>query len=142
MAKRIPNITIDTRNSDEKLLKKLEPAFLSLDAKIKILGTGANSFEHCFSLEEAIEETDIWLFLSASISRDFGLVVKKGIVPVVMTGIYKKAENYDPVNERGNVFTFTQPDPWQIYGALLRSVENYAFPYDWQNLKSNAKTLV
>lgn len=139
---RIPRLTIDVRGADSTLLKNIEGALESLDAKVKIIGEGFPELPHVFSLEEALEETDIWVYLSNSLPKDFSQAVKAGIVPVMLEGLHKKAANYDPVNENGNAFLFSKPNAWFVYGSVVRAVENFNFTHDWGNLKSHGKSLI
>ncbi len=58
---------------------------------------------------------------------------QKGIVPVA----YEKSPllyNYEPREETGNSFTFRALNPWDIFAALVRAIETYHFPYDWQHI--------
>ncbi|MBU1953651.1 hypothetical protein KKH03_01615 [Patescibacteria group bacterium] len=43
-------------------------------------------------------------------------------------------ENYKPVEETGNGFTFEKYGPWEIFRALIRAHETYVFTYDWQHI--------
>lgn len=138
---RIPHLIIDVRNADPALLKRMESALETLDARIKIIGDGFPELPHVFSLEEAMEEADIWVYLSNTLPKDFGQALKSGIVPVMLEGMRKGAANYDPVNEKGNAFLFPKLSAWHIYGSTVRAIENFGFTHDWSNLKSHGKAL-
>jgi len=43
-------------------------------------------------------------------------------------------ENYNPNKETGNSFTFKHKDAWGIFATLIRALETFKFPYDWQNI--------
>ncbi len=139
---RIPRIVMDVRNADPRLLSEMESALDSLDAKIRVIGSGFKELPHVFSLEEALEEADVWVYLSKSLPRDFQETAKAGIVPVMLDGLHKKAANYDPINERGNAFLFPKLESWYVYGSVIRAIENFGFTHDWSNLKSHGKALV
>ncbi|MEK9166906.1 MAG: hypothetical protein AAB836_01245 [Patescibacteria group bacterium] len=139
---RIPRILLDLRNADPKLLSEMEGALDTLDAKIRVMGTGFSQLPHVFSLEEALEEADIWVYLSKNLPGDFQHTMKAGIIPVMLEGLHKKAANYDPVNERGNAFLFPKLESWYIYGSMVRAIENFNFSHDWSNLKSHGKALI
>lgn len=55
---------------------------------------------------------------------------------VVVIGLDKSPllENYHPNEETGNAFTFERMNPWNIFRALVRAHETYAFPYDWKHI--------
>ncbi len=57
----------------------------------------------------------------------------KGVVPV---GHAKSPflQNYQPNEETGNSFTYTEKGPWGVFAALVRACETYRFPYDWQHI--------
>ena len=60
-------------------------------------------------------------------------IMKKG---VVIIGNKKSPflQNYHPNNETGNSFTFAANNPWDIFMALVRALETFKFPYDWDNI--------
>lgn len=47
--------------------------------------------------------------------------------------------DYNPLKEKGNGFYFKQENKWEIFAALIRAIETYQFPYDWQNLIQGMK---
>lgn len=139
---RIPRIILDVRGVDPELIESIKPGLEHLDARIRLYGEGNTDLPHAYSMEEAIEEADIWVFFNTKLPKDFKTIVGTGIVPVLMEGSHKSAENYSPTEEKGNAFIFHKLNPWNIYGSLVRAIENFAFVYDWRNLKAQAKTLV
>ncbi|MCC6643893.1 hypothetical protein IT411_04030 [Candidatus Peregrinibacteria bacterium] len=62
-----------------------------------------------------------------------GLLMKYGIV-VIGDEASPMLENYHPNTERGNSFTYANKDLWSIFAALVRALETYKFPYDWQHI--------
>lgn len=139
---RIPKVILDIRGADPKLLEDLLPGLESLDARIQVLGPGLKSLPHVFSLEQALEEAHVWVVLGGSLTKDFSMVVERGIVPVMKEGLHKDAENYNPVEEQGNAFLFHEYSAWQVYGAVVRAVENFAFSYDWETLRNQGRCLM
>lgn len=140
---RIPHVILDARNADASLLKELSEGLESLDARFRILGPEVKglSLAHAFSVEEALEESHIWVVLGDKMPAEFNMVVERGIVPVALRGMNKKLENYNPVAEAGNAFLFPKHSTWSIYGTLVRALENFNFTYDWKNLQSEVKSL-
>lgn len=60
-------------------------------------------------------------------------IMKKGVVVI---GHEKSPllENYHPNEETGNSFTFKSNNAWDIFMALVRALETYKFPYDWDHI--------
>lgn len=139
---RIPHVILDIRGVDPKLVESLQPGLENLDARVRILGAGLKSLPHVFSLEEALEEAHIWVVLTDKLPKEFSMIADRGIVPVMQAGLHPDAENYNPVEEKGNAFLFSEPTTWQVYTALVRSIENFAFSYDWENLRDQGRCLM
>ena len=141
MKLRIPKVILDIRGADPALLTELEDGLETLDARIQVLGDGAEHLPHVFSLEEAIEEADMWVVFADQLPSNFQDIVMANVVPIMLEGLHPNAENYNASKESGNAFLFPVLDKWYIYGSLVRAVENFGFTYDWKNLKSNGKEL-
>jgi len=138
---RIPHVILDVRGADPKLVESLLPGIEELDARFRVIGVGAKAFPHVFSAEEAMEEAHIWIILGSHLPSEFSMIADRGIVPVMLNGLHKEAQNYNPVAEEGNAFLFQKATPWHIYGAMVRALENFAFSYDWENLRDQGRTL-
>lgn len=78
---------------------------------------------------EAIEAADI----AISLDQDISKVWKKGCVPISQLD-GEKTVNYNPLREKGNGFYFKNATKWEIFAAVVRALETYQFPYDWENL--------
>ncbi len=139
---RIPHVLLDVRGADKKLLETLKPALENLSARVKILGPGLETVPHVFSMEEALEEAHLWVALGSALPKEFPMIVERGIVPVMKEGLHPEAENYSAVQEKGNSFLFSEISSWQVYAALVRATENFAFSYDWENLRSQGRCLI
>ncbi len=46
-------------------------------------------------------------------------------------------QNYKPNEETGNAFLFLHKDVWGIFASVIRALETYKFPYDWQHIVKN-----
>jgi hypothetical protein len=46
-------------------------------------------------------------------------------------------ENYRPNEESGNAFLFDQKDLWSVFAAIVRALETFRFPFDWQHIIRN-----
>lgn len=139
---RIPHVILDVRTADPALVEALLPGLDDLPARFRILGDSGKSLPHVFSLEEAMEEGHIWVVLGEKIPAQFSMIIDRGIVPVMMEGLHKDAENYNPVEEQGNSFLFQKLSAWNVHTALVRALENFAFAYDWENLRNQGKALM
>lgn len=78
---------------------------------------------------------------SAICAADFSIVLngdatelmKNGCVPISkLDG--NATIDYDPLREKGNGFYFKDATKWEIFAAVVRALETYKFPYDWENL--------
>ena len=79
--------------------------------------------------DHALSAADFAVILDGEVSE----IVKNGCVPIT----YEKegeTKNYNPVQEEGNGFFFKNPTKWEIFAAIVRALETYQFPYDWENL--------
>jgi len=65
--------------------------------------------------------------------------LSQGVVPI----IYEKnclssfLQEFNPIKGEGNCFLYESQSKWSIYGALVKYLENYKFPYDNKNLVKN-----
>lgn len=139
---RIPHVVLDARGASPQLLDGLAPGLEQLEARVRILGEGADNIAHVFSLEEAMEEAHIWVILSDKVPKEFNMLVERGIVPVMLRGTHPNAENYQPSQEKGNSFLFPKLSEWYVYGSIVRALENFHFSYDWENLRNHGKSLL
>lgn len=138
---RIPRVIMDIRDADPLLLEKMEDGLDALNARIRVIGQGATELSHVFSLEEALENADIWVVFADHSPKDLKIITEQGIVPVMAYGLSEKINNYDAVAENGNAFLFSKHDTWHIYGSVVRALENFLFPYDWNNIKTSLRNL-
>lgn len=78
---------------------------------------------------------------AAEKAADFAVVMhtetaslrKSGCVPIAkLDG--DSTIDYNPLKEKGNGFYFKNPTKWEIFAAIVRALETYQFPYDWENL--------
>ncbi|MBP9718468.1 hypothetical protein KBD59_04195 [Candidatus Gracilibacteria bacterium] len=42
--------------------------------------------------------------------------------------------DYNPLAEKGNGFYFKRDNKWEVFAAIVRALETYKFPYDWDNV--------
>lgn len=139
---RIPHVILDVRGADPRLLEELAGGLEEMDARFRILGPGLKNFPQAFSMEEALEEAHMWVVLGSKLPKEFSMIVDRGIVPILLTGLHPDAENYSAVEETGNCFLFQKLSAWHVYGTLVRALENFTFSYDWENLRDQGRCLI
>jgi len=61
------------------------------------------------------------------------LLMNYGVVIVAEDGSVQ-LENYKPNEETGNAFLFNRRDLWSVFAAVVRALETFKFPYDWQHI--------
>jgi starch synthase len=140
------------------VLRTMLPGLLTQPVELLILGKGSKEYGTLFtalqkehghriailpageaSLHAMIASSDMALFLSdVSKTPETEICLQYGVVPVAPEG--EILENYDPVQERGNAFTFAEfetPEQtaWSAFAALSRALETYKFPYDWRTIQ-------
>ena len=59
-----------------------------------------------------------------------------GVIPIIPSQDF--IEDYNPVQEKGNAFTYTKGSPWSFFASFIRAFENFRFPYDWRNIMVSA----
>ncbi|MFT7184307.1 MAG: hypothetical protein ACI9QC_000646 [Oceanicoccus sp.] len=140
---RVPHVTLDARNADPEMVSKLTEGLDALDARFRLLGPKIKGVDlaYAFSVEEALEESHMWVVLGGAMPSEFNMIVERGIVPIALRGMNKDLENYNAVSESGNAFLFPKSSTWSIYGTMVRALENFNFIYDWKNLESEVKSL-
>ena len=71
--------------------------------------------------------------LAVVMNGDIASVLKNGCVPISkLDGA--TTTDYNPLQEKGNGFYFKNPTKWEMFAAIVRALETYQFPYDWENL--------
>lgn len=65
--------------------------------------------------------------------------LSKGVIPIVSHDFPMEIlQNYNPNLENGNCFMYYKLSPWSIFASLIRTYENYRFPYDWKQICKSA----
>jgi len=135
-----------------ELLKQMLPGLLSLPVEILVLGKGESMYGELFTqlaqerghriaILPATEDGarkmyaagDIALFLTDPTgSEELEACLQYGVVPVAQEG--RGLEDYNPVQESGDSFLFTEASPWMCFAALVRALETFKFPFDWRTI--------
>ena len=62
--------------------------------------------------------------------------MRYGVVPIAIESEF--TENYDAIKESGNSFIYKKESPWSLFATIIKSMENFKFPYDWKNIQTSA----
>lgn len=138
------------------LLEDVMPGLLTLPIQIAIVGKGSSVYGTYFttlakdkphkvgiitnddaSLASLYLASDMALFCApAADMPELASCLEHGVVPLAPAA--DGLINYDPNQEAGNSFTYDQLSHWHVFGAAVRAVETYRFPYDWKTIQKNA----
>ena len=154
-----PVICIPTGITDAlggALLEQVLPGLMQLPISIVIRGRGSKKYGELFTklssgaahrisiipddethVRKMLAGSDISLFF-ADHDDDEMLenCLRYGTVPVSLQKDI--LDNYNPVQESGNAFVYESESPWLCYGALVRALETFKFPYDWRTIQRHA----
>lgn len=161
-ARDVPVIGMITRLADQKGLDILEDAvdhILRLDVQFVLLGTGEQHYHNLFQrvAEDYADQAGISLTFNAPLARKIYagsdmflmpsrfepcglgqmLAMRYGSVPVARAtgGLADTVFDFDPRTGAGNGFVFRDYDPWALYAAVVRAVENYKHRAAWRSLQ-------
>ena len=70
---------------------------------------------------------------AVTLKGDLAGMWQAGCVPIARLDGNETVE-YRPLKEEGNGFYFKNPTKWEVFAAIVRALETYQFPYDWENL--------
>lgn len=156
-----PLIGMVSRITEQKgfdLVMTVIPHLIKLDLQLFIFGGGDKTYERRLRalhrkyprkvgihLEfNRVDATKVYagsdLFLMPSRFEPCGITqlesMRYGSIPVVrhIGGLVDTITNYNPRTKNGNGFVFTHYDPFDLYGAIVRSLEIYHHPQEWRQL--------
>lgn len=138
-----------------ELLEKVLPGILSLDVELLILGKGSSHYGDLFTKlaknyphkiaiipneEVAIRKmyaaADMALFLEDPAEvQEVSTLLSYGVIPIAPS--CSTLKDYNPIQEAGNAFLFAEKTCWHCFGALVRAIETYRFPFDWRTIQKH-----
>lgn len=141
-----------------KLLEEVLPGLLELPIEILILGKGSASYGQMLTqlakeqkhrvaiipndakmVAKMFAASDMALFLCPSAgTQEVTQALNYGTIPVTPAGA--GLQDYNPNQESGNAFTYQKENAWHCYGALVRALETFKFPYDWKTIQKECMT--
>lgn len=137
---RTPVALIDlSKLADEKSLKDLVEGLCAIHVVSFVVlpdGLGKNLPENNYiHYVKPEEKNNIYEAADFVVTENGGMksAWKNGCVPVAQLD-GTETLNYNPLCEKGNGFYFKEPTKWEIFAAIVRALETYQFPYDWENL--------
>ncbi|RME46661.1 MAG: glycogen synthase GlgA [Chloroflexi bacterium] len=158
----VPVIGMISRLADQKGFDLLEATInhiLKLDVQFVLLGTGEQHYHNLLRrvAEEHPHQTSINLTFNPPLARKIyagsdmflmpsrfepcGLgqmiAMRYGSIPVVRAvgGLADTVHDFDPRTGEGNGFVFEAYDPWALYTAVVRAIENYKHAGTWRQLQ-------
>ena len=84
------------------------------------------------------------LFLLPSTYEPCGInqliAMRYGCIPIVhaVGGLYNTVTNFNPATQKGTGFTFKSADSQDLYGAIVRAIENYKNRDTWKKIVTKA----
>lgn len=161
----IPLVGIIGRLADQKgfdiLAAAIDP-ILNLNLQFVLLGTGDQHYHQLFTriAESQPGKAAIFLTFNAPLAQKIyagsdmflmpsrfepcGLgqmiAMRYGSVPIVRRtgGLADTVQDFDPATEQGTGFVFDDYNPWSLFAAVVRAVENYKDPDRWRKIQRQA----
>lgn len=140
-------LSLFVNEQDREFLEQMLEAMRFLDIHVLVLGKKSECEEILLSLfiqrepteklvHEALGGADMVLLPPSCPTSFVRSVLQYGLTPVAF---FEQADliDYDPVFEKGNSFLYNYLSPWSAYAAMVRALETYRLPYDWQRIQKN-----
>lgn len=145
-----------TEKNGASLLEAILPGIEAIGVQLAVMGIGTEKYQQLLNdfanehhnqivilennddnLRKLYSASDVMLFLKNNednlVSVENALMY--GIVPISEESYFpKQLKDYNPNQETGNAFLYVSENEWQIFGAIVRAIENFKFPYDWKNI--------
>lgn len=123
----------------EECLKHVLEGMARLDMQVMILAdtnVSAFNFPHTIVLPYNRNNRKV-LLQAADMSLAFSFndveeMLLNGTIPISMAR--REIDDYNPNRESGNSFIYKNNDHWAIFATIVRAVETFKFPYDWNNI--------
>ena len=131
----------EVSKKEQGLIRSLIEGMSALDLNLIILTDQNFALEGDFSTslrvlpysrrnrKYLLEASDIALCFSFN---DVEEMLLNGTIPVSLKR--KELCDYHPNHETGNAFIYNDNTAWSAFAALVRAVETFKFPYDWQGI--------
>ncbi|QQS58680.1 hypothetical protein IPN35_03695 [Candidatus Peregrinibacteria bacterium] len=148
-----------SQKNGAKLLEDILPGMLSLNVCLAVRGVGTEQFQNLIlnfskqypgriavvhdtneGLRKIFAASDTSFFFSGGLDNEQLVQASLGYacLPIAPEGMRHIVEDYNPNQESGTGFLFSDGNPWSAFAALVRANENFRFPYDWKNIQKSA----
>lgn len=123
---------------DEKNLKDILEATMHVNVQVVILADKNPDYDSKnvsflpygrANRKILLEASDMALSFKFS---DVEEMLLNGTIPI--SPMRDEIKDYNPNHETGNGFIYQKSDRWCIFAALVRAIETFKFPYDWNNI--------
>jgi len=131
--------------SQKAIIEKFLEGVGSLDVEIVVIAdTDLDSFSFPYvhhipysekNRKEAMQAIDMMVTLPFNDLEELWL---NGVVPISCKR--KGVTDYDPNRETGNAFVYGEAEKsnhWKVFAGVVRALETFKFPYDWQSIIIN-----
>jgi starch synthase len=129
------NICLAIRAKGSEKYQKIVGEFAEKNSeKVAIVG------ENSDALRKILAASDACFFFSDGTENE-GLAqaaLSYGALPIAPKSMRHIVQDYNPNQESGNGFVFETGNSWSAFAAIVRTNENYRFPYDWKNIQKSA----
>jgi len=127
----------------KKKKKTLRPKLMLVGSFSDLFLEGLSDLDFDFVLNKSSKPTqnvsvDVVVVATDRTDQALDYVKKYKAVPVV----YKESRifaDFNPIEEVGNAFIYSENSPWSMLEAVLRANETYKFSYDWKSLKEEVE---
>jgi starch synthase len=161
----IPLIGIISRLSDQKgfdLLDQIAIPLIEQGVQVIVSGTGDQHYHSMFQRLAARypQQVSIHLTFNQEISQQIYsgsdmllmpsrfepcgstqmLAMRYGSIPIVHRtgGLADTVQDFDPINNTGNGFSFSRYHPFHLFAAVMKALEAYQFTDAWRDLMQRA----
>lgn len=120
---------------EEGNLREILEATSHVNVQVVILADTNSGFNAAFlpygraNRKILLEASDMALSFKFS---DVEEMLLNGTIPI--SPERAEVKDYNPNHETGNGFIYRKNDRWCIFAALVRAIETFKFPYDWNNI--------
>lgn len=158
--KRVPILCITfqlTEKNNIEILQDIMNGLIEQSIQLVLMGIGNQKYQEYFTkladknpekitIVDDNEEnkrkvyaaSDMFLMLSENkeVTDEVKNAMRYGVVPISPDTNF--TENYDAIQEKGNAFIYKKGSPWNFFATIIKSMENFKFPYDWKNIQVSA----
>lgn len=145
--------------NNAKVLEKILPGLASLDICLAVRGVGSKEFQKIIGefaeknsekitivadeedgLRKILAASDACFFFHSGVENEVLMqaALSYASLPIAPKSAQHIIEDYNPNQESGNGFLFNTNDSWSAFASVVRTYENFRFPYDWKNIQKSA----